>query len=98
MAEEKKEVIKYETEGKVIKCKAAIAWKEKSKLEICDIEVAVPKADEVRIKLLCTGVCHTDWYVFNYFIKLILICMNFFYLKKGIHCPVKIQKVYFHQF
>ena len=48
----------------MISCKAAIAWEENSKLEICDIEVGIPKSDEVRIKLLCTGVCHTDWYVF----------------------------------
>lgn len=59
--------VKFETEGKVIKCKAAIAWKqwdEKSDnpLSIEDIEVAVPKDSEVRVKLLCTGVCHTDWY------------------------------------
>eukprot|EP00484_Ammonia_sp_Unknown_P014836 CAMPEP_0197072484 /NCGR_PEP_ID=MMETSP1384-20130603/210121_1 /TAXON_ID=29189 /ORGANISM="Ammonia sp." /LENGTH=730 /DNA_ID=CAMNT_0042511303 /DNA_START=5 /DNA_END=2194 /DNA_ORIENTATION=- len=61
---------KFETEGKVIKCKAAIAWKEwdekdKEPLKIEEIEVAVPKETEVRVKLLCTGVCHTDWYTLS---------------------------------
>lgn len=62
--------VKFETEGKVIKCKAAIAWKEwdekeKEPLTIEDVEVGVPKDTEVRVKLLCTGVCHTDWYTLS---------------------------------
>uniref|UniRef100_A0A2K5IJ07 Alcohol dehydrogenase class-3 n=1 Tax=Colobus angolensis palliatus TaxID=336983 RepID=A0A2K5IJ07_COLAP len=35
----------------VIKCKAAVTW---------EIEVALPKAHEVRIKIVATVVCHTD--------------------------------------
>ena len=30
-----------------------------------EVIVAVPKAKEVRVKLLCTGVCHTDWYTLS---------------------------------
>ena len=30
-------------------------------LEIVDVQVAPPKAGEVRVKILATGVCHTDW-------------------------------------
>ncbi|SPP83504.1 alcohol dehydrogenase class-3 [Drosophila guanche] len=48
------------TEGKVIKCKAAVAWEAKKPLVIEDIEVAPPQAHEVRIKITATGVCHTD--------------------------------------
>ncbi|QIL90102.1 S-(hydroxymethyl)glutathione dehydrogenase/class III alcohol dehydrogenase [Microbulbifer sp. SH-1] len=43
-----------------IKCKAAVAWKAGAPLTIEEVEVAPPKAGEVRIKLMATGVCHTD--------------------------------------
>jgi hypothetical protein len=37
----------------VIKCKAAVAWEAKKPLVIEDIEVAPPKAGEVRIRVCC---------------------------------------------
>ncbi|PWQ95937.1 S-(hydroxymethyl)glutathione dehydrogenase/class III alcohol dehydrogenase [Leucothrix arctica] len=43
-----------------MKCKAAIAWGPKQKLEIEDVEVAGPKEGEVLLKVHATGVCHTD--------------------------------------
>ncbi|CAO3588376.1 unnamed protein product [Absidia cylindrospora] len=49
------------TEGQVIKCRAAVAWEAGKPLSIETIEVAPPKANEVRIKILYTGVCHTDF-------------------------------------
>ncbi|KAL8573175.1 hypothetical protein ACOMHN_036160 [Nucella lapillus] len=51
-----------ETQGQVIKCRAAVAWEAKQPLSIETIEVDPPKAGEVRIKILATGVCHTDSY------------------------------------
>lgn len=48
------------TKGKVIKCKAAVAWEIDKPLKMEEIEVAPPKAKEVRIKVIATGVCHTD--------------------------------------
>ncbi|KAK2586428.1 hypothetical protein KPH14_010708 [Odynerus spinipes] len=51
-----------DTAGKVIKCKAAVAWKEKQPLSIEEVEVAPPKAHEVRIKIVATALCHTDAY------------------------------------
>jgi S-(hydroxymethyl)glutathione dehydrogenase/alcohol dehydrogenase len=51
-----------ETEGKVIQCRAAVAWEAKQPLKIETIDVSPPKAGEVRIKLYATGVCHTDAY------------------------------------
>lgn len=42
-----------------------MAWKAKQPLSIEDIEVAPPKANEVRIKLTATGVCHTDAYTLD---------------------------------
>uniref|UniRef100_A0A8C6UVR1 Enoyl reductase (ER) domain-containing protein n=1 Tax=Neogobius melanostomus TaxID=47308 RepID=A0A8C6UVR1_9GOBI len=50
------------TAGKVIKCKAAVAWAANQPLVIEEIEVAPPQANEVRIKIVATGVCHTDLY------------------------------------
>ncbi|WP_299595381.1 S-(hydroxymethyl)glutathione dehydrogenase/class III alcohol dehydrogenase [uncultured Microbulbifer sp.] len=46
--------------AETIKCKAAVAWKAGAPLSIEDVEVAPPQAGEVRIKLIATGVCHTD--------------------------------------
>lgn len=51
-----------DTAGKVISCRAAVAWAEKQPLSIETIEVAPPKAHEVRIRVTATGVCHTDAY------------------------------------
>ncbi|XP_037602078.1 alcohol dehydrogenase 1-like [Sebastes umbrosus] len=50
------------TAGKIIKCKAAVAWEPNQPLVIEDIEVAPPQEDEVRIKIVATAVCHTDLY------------------------------------
>uniref|UniRef100_A0A8D0H5F8 alcohol dehydrogenase n=1 Tax=Sphenodon punctatus TaxID=8508 RepID=A0A8D0H5F8_SPHPU len=44
----------------VIKCKAAICWEPKKPLSIEEVEVAAPKAHEVRIKILATGICRSD--------------------------------------
>lgn len=51
--------------GKTIKCKAAVAWSANSELSIDDVEVAPPKINEVRIKVLYSGVCHTDQYTLS---------------------------------
>ncbi|CAH4033000.1 alcohol dehydrogenase class-3 [Pieris brassicae] len=51
--------------GKVIKCKAAVAWEAGKPLSIEEIEVDPPKAGEVRVKILATGVCHTDAYTLS---------------------------------
>ncbi|KAM3579025.1 formate dehydrogenase (NAD+) [Umbelopsis sp. WA50703] len=53
------------TVGQVIKCKAAVAWEAGKPLSIEEIEVAPPRAHEVRIKILYTGVCHTDAYTIS---------------------------------
>lgn len=50
------------TTGQVIKCRAAVAWKEKEPLSIEQVEVAPPKANEVRIKVVAVALCHTDAY------------------------------------
>ncbi|KAG0032092.1 S-(hydroxymethyl)glutathione dehydrogenase [Podila clonocystis] len=53
------------TAGKPITCRAAIAWEAGKPLSIETVEVAPPKAGEVRIKITATGVCHTDAYTLS---------------------------------
>ncbi|KAM7317872.1 hypothetical protein ACRRTK_022609 [Alexandromys fortis] len=48
------------TRGKVIKCKAAVLWTPGAPMNIEEIEVAPPRAKEVRIKMVATGICGTD--------------------------------------
>ncbi|OAL22302.1 S-(hydroxymethyl)glutathione dehydrogenase [Fonsecaea multimorphosa] len=48
-----------DTVGKTITCKAAVAWEAGKDLSVEDVEVAPPKAHEVRIQIYYTGVCHT---------------------------------------
>lgn len=43
-------------------CRAAVAWAAKEPLKIETVTVAPPQANEVRVKVLYTGVCHTDAY------------------------------------
>ncbi|KAF8104931.1 hypothetical protein N665_0165s0020 [Sinapis alba] len=47
-------------EGKPIRCKAALCRKAGEALVIEEIQVAPPQAYEVRIKIRCTSLCHTD--------------------------------------
>lgn len=49
-----------DTTRKPISCRAAVAWEAGKPLTIETVEVAPPKAGEVRIKIIATGVCHTD--------------------------------------
>ncbi|WP_228703062.1 S-(hydroxymethyl)glutathione dehydrogenase/class III alcohol dehydrogenase [Marinobacter nauticus] len=44
----------------MIKSKAAIAWGPGQPLSVEEVDVMPPKAGEVRIKVIATGVCHTD--------------------------------------
>ena len=48
------------TAGQVIKCKAAVAFEAKKPMEVVEIEVAPPKAGEIRIKVISNALCHTD--------------------------------------
>ncbi|KAF8607636.1 class III ADH enzyme [Ceratobasidium sp. AG-I] len=51
-----------DTTGKTIECKAGVCWGPGEPIVIEDVQVAPPKAGEVRIKILHTGICHTDEY------------------------------------
>jgi len=52
----------FTTAGQVIKCKAAVAWAPNEDISIEEIEVAPPKAGEVRVKVVANALCHTDIY------------------------------------
>nr|WP_207806927.1 S-(hydroxymethyl)glutathione dehydrogenase/class III alcohol dehydrogenase [Parazoarcus communis] len=43
-----------------MKSRAAVAWAAKQPLEITEVDVAPPKAGEVLVRIVATGVCHTD--------------------------------------
>ena len=44
----------------MIRSRAAVAWGPGQPLEVTEIEVAPPKAGEVLVRIVATGVCHTD--------------------------------------
>ena len=48
-----------------IQCRAAMAWSAKQPLSLETVEVAPPQPGEVRIKIVATGVCHTDAYTLD---------------------------------
>jgi len=49
------------TAGKPIQCKAMVQWENGADLKEETVTVAPPKRGEARIKILASGVCHTDW-------------------------------------
>lgn len=44
------------TEGKVINCRAAVVWGINEQLKIENIQVDPPKAGEIRVKIVASGV------------------------------------------
>lgn len=49
----------FETAGKPIECKAAIAWEAKKPLDVTTVTVSPPGPGEVRVKVVATALCHT---------------------------------------
>ncbi|XP_015884104.1 alcohol dehydrogenase-like 7 isoform X2 [Ziziphus jujuba] len=48
------------TQGKAIRCKAAVCRKPGEALVIEEIMVAPPMPGEVRVRIICTSLCHSD--------------------------------------
>lgn len=48
-----------------MKCKAAVAWAPNQPLEIEEVEVEGPKEGEVLLKVIASGVCHTDLFTLS---------------------------------
>uniref|UniRef100_A0ACD5YXX3 Uncharacterized protein n=1 Tax=Avena sativa TaxID=4498 RepID=A0ACD5YXX3_AVESA len=53
-------MLEQSTANKPIRCKAAVSKVAGEPLEMEEVEVAPPRAHEVRIRILCTSLCHTD--------------------------------------
>lgn len=51
--------------GSPMKVKAAVAWSAKEPLSIEEVDLEEPKAGEVLVKMVATGVCHTDAYTLS---------------------------------
>ena len=49
----------------IIKCKAAVAWGPNQPLTIEEVDVMPPQAGEVRVRIIASGVCHTDAYTLS---------------------------------
>lgn len=50
---------------KFIKSKAAVAWGPNEPLKIEEVDVMLPRKGEVLVKILASGVCHTDAYTLS---------------------------------
>ncbi|RQW62410.1 S-(hydroxymethyl)glutathione dehydrogenase/class III alcohol dehydrogenase [Vibrio viridaestus] len=48
------------SEPKFIKSKAAVAWGPNQPLKMEEVDVMLPKAGEVLVRIVASGVCHTD--------------------------------------
>ena len=51
--------------AKTIQSRAAVAWEAKKSLSVEIVDVMPPQRGEVRVRLLATGVCHTDAYTLS---------------------------------
>ena len=49
----------------MIKSRAAVAWEAKQPLQIEEIDVMPPQKGEVLVRIIATGVCHTDAYTLS---------------------------------
>src|SRR5580765_1150510 len=50
----------FDEERKAMKTRAAVAWEADKPLRIEEVDLAGPKAGEVLVRIVATGVCHTD--------------------------------------
>ncbi|KAK9042531.1 hypothetical protein V6N11_017600 [Hibiscus sabdariffa] len=46
--------------SQVITCKAIVCWGKGEPLKVEEIQVEPPKSYEIRLKMLCASICHTD--------------------------------------
>jgi len=55
------------TRGCPMKSRAAVAFEAGKPLEIVEVDVAAPRAGEVLVEIMATGICHTDAYTLDGF-------------------------------
>ncbi len=45
--------------------KAAILYEPNTPLQVVDVEQQGPRAGEARVRVMATGICHSDWHIMN---------------------------------
>src|SRR2546423_10845636 len=45
--------------------KAAVLYEPNTPLQVVEVEQQGPQAGEARVKVMATGVCHSDWHIIN---------------------------------
>src|SRR6266480_2553825 len=45
--------------------KAAILYEANKPLQVVDVEQQGPQAGEARVRVMATGICHSDWHIMN---------------------------------
>src|SRR5512134_3512919 len=45
--------------------KAAVLYKANAPLEVVEVEQQGPQAGEARVRVMATGICHSDWHIMN---------------------------------
>jgi S-(hydroxymethyl)glutathione dehydrogenase/alcohol dehydrogenase len=45
--------------------KAAVLYEANTPLQVVDVEQQGPKAGEARVRVMATGICHSDWHIMN---------------------------------
>src|SRR5205814_5524548 len=45
--------------------KAAILYEPNTPLQIAEVEQQGPRAGEARVRVMATGVCHSDWHIID---------------------------------
>ena len=56
----RRKLVEHNMQEPTIKSKAAIAWGPNQPLSVEEIDVVLPKAGEVLVRVVASGVCHTD--------------------------------------
>ncbi len=56
---------KNENRGNNMRARAAVAWEANQPLSIEEIDISGPQDGEVLVRLVATGVCHTDAYTLS---------------------------------
>ena len=56
-----------------MKTVAAVAWEPNRPLVIEEIDVEGPKAGEVLVRMVATGVCHWNWWLPNWLARVLRV-------------------------
>src|SRR3990170_5033832 len=59
------EHVARDEENRPMKTRAAVAFEAKRPLEIVEVELDGPRAGEVLVEIMATGICHTDAYTLD---------------------------------